>query len=50
VNTTIDELLGDVFSVESVPRLYKEEQLRLRESLETAVSRVGVSCETVAGQ
>jgi hypothetical protein len=26
----------------SVPRLYNEEQLRLRESLETAVRRVGV--------
>jgi hypothetical protein len=31
-----------VFSVRSVPRLYKEEQLRLRESLETAVRRVGL--------
>jgi hypothetical protein len=34
----------------SVPRLYNEEQPRLLESLETAVGRVGVSCETVAGQ
>jgi hypothetical protein len=34
----------------SVPRQYNEEQLRLRESLETSVRRVGVSCETVAGQ
>jgi hypothetical protein len=30
--------------VRSVPRLYNE-QLRLRESLETAVSRVGGWCE-----
>jgi hypothetical protein len=36
--------------VRSVPMLYNEEQLRLRESLETAVGRVGVSCETVASQ
>jgi hypothetical protein len=34
----------------SVPRLYNEEQLRLRESLETEMRRVGVSCETVPGQ
>jgi hypothetical protein len=41
---------GMLFSVRSVPRLHTEEQLQLRESLETAVRRVGVSCETVAGQ
>jgi hypothetical protein len=29
----------------SVPRLYNEEQLRLQESLETAVKRVGGWCE-----
>jgi hypothetical protein len=32
----------------SGPRLYKEEQLRLRESLERAVRRVGGWCETAA--
>jgi hypothetical protein len=34
------ELLEAVFSVRSVRRLYNEKQLRLRESLETAVRRV----------
>jgi hypothetical protein len=34
----------------SVPRLYKEGQLQLRERLETTTRRIGVSCETVAGQ
>jgi hypothetical protein len=47
---TKKELAGEVFSLRSVPRLYNEEQLRLRESLETEVRRLGVSCETVAGQ
>jgi hypothetical protein len=37
-----------VFSVPSVPRLYEEGQLTLEESLKTAVTRVGVSCGTVA--
>jgi hypothetical protein len=32
----------------SVPRLYNEEQLRLRESLETAVRTVGGWCEMAA--
>jgi hypothetical protein len=32
----------------SVPMLYNEEQLRLRERLETAVTRVGVWCEMAA--
>jgi hypothetical protein len=36
--------------VRSVPRLYNEKQMRLRESHETAVRRVGLSYETVAGQ
>jgi hypothetical protein len=36
------------FPKRSVPRLCNEEQLRLRESLETAVTEVGVCCETVA--
>jgi hypothetical protein len=58
------ELLEAVFSVRPVPSLDNEEQLRLRESLEMTVRRVGVwcemaaslgvgqwvSCETVAGQ
>jgi hypothetical protein len=54
------KLLGEVFSVWSMPRLYKEDQLRLRESLETTVRRVrgwcevvaslGVNCERVSGQ
>jgi hypothetical protein len=30
-DATIEELLGEVFSVTSVPRLYNEEQVRLRE-------------------
>jgi hypothetical protein len=46
----IIEMWEAVFSVGSVPRLYNEEQLQLRESLETAVRRVGVSCEVVADQ
>jgi hypothetical protein len=29
LGATVEELLGVVFSVQSVPRLYKEEQLRL---------------------
>jgi hypothetical protein len=44
---TIEELLEAVFSVRSVPRLHNEEQLRLQESLETAVRRVGDWCEMV---
>jgi hypothetical protein len=32
----------------SVPKLYKEEQLRLRESLETVVRRGGGWCEMAA--
>jgi ribosomal protein L5 len=32
-----------------MPRLYKK-QLRSQESLETAVRKVGVSCETVASK
>jgi hypothetical protein len=45
--TTV-ELLEAVFSVRSMWRLYNEEQLRLRESLETAVRRVGSLCEMAA--
>jgi hypothetical protein len=44
----IEELLEDVFSVESVPRLYNEDQLPLRDSPETAVRRVGGWCEMAA--
>jgi hypothetical protein len=44
----IEELLEVVFSVRSVPRLYKEKQLQLRESLETVVKRVGGWCEMAA--
>jgi hypothetical protein len=40
--------LEAVFSVLSMPRLYKEEQLPLRKSFETAVRRVGGRCETAA--
>jgi hypothetical protein len=49
-DAAIQELLGQLFSVPSVPRLSKGDQLLLRERVETAVRRVGVSCETVAGQ
>jgi hypothetical protein len=57
-DATRKELPEAVFSMRSVPRLYNEEQLRLRERLETAVRLVGgwcemdaslgISCETVA--
>jgi hypothetical protein len=43
-----EKLLGEVFSVWSVPRLYNEEQLQLQESLETAVRRIGGLCEMAA--
>jgi hypothetical protein len=46
--TKIVELLGEVFYIRSVPRLYSEEQLLLRESLEMAVRRVGGWCEMAA--
>jgi hypothetical protein len=49
-DATIEGLLGEVFSVLSVPKLYNEKQLRLRESLETAVRIVGFSRDTVVGQ
>jgi hypothetical protein len=42
------ELLEMVFSMLSVPVLYNEDQLRLRESIELAVRRVGGWCEMVA--
>jgi hypothetical protein len=37
-----------MFSVPSVARLYKEDQLPLRESPETVVRRVGGWCELAA--
>jgi hypothetical protein len=46
--TTIKHL-GEVFYMRSEPRLYNEGQLRLRESLETAVRAVGGWCEMAAG-
>jgi hypothetical protein len=33
------KLFGAVFSLRSLPRIYNEEQLRLRDGLETGVSR-----------
>jgi hypothetical protein len=39
-----------VFSVWSVSKLYNEEQLRLRESLETGVRRVGVARQSPASK
>jgi hypothetical protein len=42
------ELLETVFSLRYVPRIYNEEQLRLREGLEMAIRRVGGSCEMAA--
>jgi hypothetical protein len=40
--------VGVVFSVPSVPGLYNEDQLPLRDSLETRVRRVGGWCEMAA--
>jgi hypothetical protein len=42
------ELLGDMFSVGSMLRLYKEDQLSFLESPETAVRRLGGWCEVAA--
>jgi hypothetical protein len=47
---TLEELLEVMFSVRFVPRLYNEEQLQLRECLETGVRIVGISSETVASK
>jgi hypothetical protein len=44
----MEELLEALFCVLSVPSQYNEEQLRLRESSETAVRRVGGWCEMAA--
>jgi hypothetical protein len=56
MHATTAELLENVFSVRSMPRLYNEAQLlivvgpsRVRvESLETAIKRVGGWCEMAA--
>jgi hypothetical protein len=40
---TMEELLGALFSVQFVTRLYKEGQLPLEKSHEMAVTRVGDS-------
>jgi hypothetical protein len=40
--------VGSGFSVRSVPRLYKEDKIPLRESLETAVRGVGYLLEMAA--
>jgi hypothetical protein len=44
----MEELLASVFSVQFVSMPYTEKQLRLRESLETAVRKVGDWCEMAA--
>jgi hypothetical protein len=41
-------IMEETFSVRSVPGLYNEDQLPLRESIETAVGRVGGWCEMTA--
>jgi hypothetical protein len=41
-------IMEETFSVRSVPRLYNEDQHPLRHSLETAVTRVGGSCDAAA--
>jgi hypothetical protein len=41
MTTTIEELMGEEFSMQFMLRIYNEEQLQLCESLETAVRRVG---------
>jgi hypothetical protein len=48
VTHTLEQLLEAVFSVWPMPSLCKEGQLPLRESLETAVRRVGGWCEMAA--
>jgi hypothetical protein len=48
LHESIIHLFGEMFSMRSVPRLYNEEQLRLLESLEMAVRRVGGWCQMAA--
>jgi hypothetical protein len=60
IHATIQELLEVMFSMQSVPRLYNKQQLRLQESLGTEMRTVEdwceiaaslrVSCETVTSQ
>jgi hypothetical protein len=47
-HTIIEELLETVFTMRSVPRLCDEGQLPLKESLKTAVRRVGGWCKMAA--
>jgi hypothetical protein len=47
-DATVEEMFGELISLRSVPRLCNEEQLRLRDSFETAVRRVGIWCEMTA--
>jgi hypothetical protein len=47
-HVTIEEIMGAVFSVRSVPWLYNEDQLKLRESLKMAVRKGGDWCEIAA--
>jgi hypothetical protein len=49
-HATMEELLEAVFSERSVPRIYNEKQLRLREGLETAVRGVGVMRQSPASK
>jgi hypothetical protein len=45
---TIEELLAALFSVRTVPSLYNEDHLSLREGLETVVKRVCGWCQVAA--
>jgi hypothetical protein len=47
-HTTAEKLLGEVFSVLSMLRLYNEAQLPLDESLETVERRLGAWCKRAA--
>jgi hypothetical protein len=42
-------VMEETFSVRSVPRLYNEDQLPLRGSFETAVTKLGGWCNISAG-
>jgi hypothetical protein len=48
MHATMEVLLGAVFSVQSMLRLYNEAQLPLEENLETEVRRIGGWCEMAA--
>jgi hypothetical protein len=47
-HAAMEKVLEAVFSVLSMPRLYNEDQLPLRDSLETAVRKVGGWCKMAA--